>query len=163
MYVMKAARWVVLSMFLLHCGSSLAMAQNEEAAKEEAAKEEAAKVETAKEAALAWLALVDKDEYEASWDQAGKLLRDAVTKEGWRSAGQNARGQVKSMLPGLDFSTRELISARYMEEVPNAPAGEYVVAQYQLSHSGQQVIETISLYLEEEAWKVVGYYIQPEQ
>ena len=148
MFLMKATRWILLSMILIHCGPSPVVAQKEEAAKE---------------AALEWLALVDDGEYADSWEQAGKLLQAAVTSEEWANAAQSARNQVATMLPGIDFSTRGLITARYTEDIPNAPPGEYVIAQYAISQSGQKIIETVSLQLEGEAWKVVGYFVQPEQ
>lgn len=148
MFLMKATRWILLSMILIHCGPSPVVAQKEEAAKE---------------AALEWLALVDGGDYAGSWEHAGKLLQAAVTKEGWANAGQSVRSQVATSLPGLDFSTRGLITARYTEDIPNAPPGEYVIAQYGITHAEQKIIETVTLQLEDEAWKVVGYFIQPEK
>ena len=144
----KAIRWLLLTMILIQCGPSPAVAQKEEAAKE---------------AALEWLAFVDRGDYAGSWEQAGKLLQAAITKEGWAAAGQSARGQVTTLVPGIDFSTRGLITARYAVDIPNAPPGEYVIAQYAVTHAGQKIIETVSLQLEGEVWKVVGYFVQPEQ
>ena len=148
MFLTKATRWILLSMILIHCGPSPVVAQKEEAAQE---------------AALEWLALVDDGDYAGSWDHAGKLLQAAVTKEEWANAGQSVRRQAATMLPGIDFSKRGLITARYAENIPNAPPGEYVIAQYAVTHAGQKIIETVSLQLEGEAWKVVGYFVQPEQ
>ena len=148
MIVKTAFRWFLLSMILIHCGPSQAVAQKEEAAKE---------------AALEWLALVDSGDYVGSWEHAGKLLQAAVTQEQWANAGQSVRSQVATAIPGIDFTKRGLITARYSQNIPNAPPGEYVIAQYAVTQGEQKVIETVSLQLEGEAWKVVGYFIQPEQ
>lgn len=143
----KAAGWILLSLFLIHFGSSPAVAQKEAAAEE---------------AARAWLTLIDERAYAASWEEAGELMQTALTKDGWRSAVQNARNQLNALLPGLDFTKRKLIAAQYTENVPNAPKGAYVITQYSITHGGAEVIETVSLHHENEAWKVVGYFIKPK-
>ncbi len=150
MFVSKPICWTVLLLVLMFSLPFSAMAQDE-------------KEEAAKEAAMAWVALIDNADYVSSWEQAGTLLQDALTKEAWASAAQGARDQIAGIAPDIDYATRGLVSAQYAKDPPNAPPGEYVIAQYAITANDQRIIETISVTLQDEAWKVVGYFIQPEQ
>lgn len=49
-------------------------------------------VAAAQTAAPAWLALVDKTSYGASWDSAAAVFRSATTKADWEEAVLHARG-----------------------------------------------------------------------
>lgn len=119
--------------------------------------DEAAAIAAAEEAALAWLELVDAGDYEASWEQAAPALRDAVTSQQWIAALGQAHG---SLAP---FGERERISAQYTTELPNAPAGEYVVLQYRTAVAGDRtVVETVVPMSVDGEWKVSGYFVRPE-
>ena len=41
-------------------------------------------------AAESWLKLVDEEKYDASWEQAAKLFKGAVSREKWREAIEGA-------------------------------------------------------------------------
>src|SRR5688500_871100 len=47
--------------------------------------------DAAQVAADSWLKLVDDGKYEASWDQAAKLFKGAVTKDQWKQAAVGVR------------------------------------------------------------------------
>lgn len=113
-------------------------------------------VEAAQEAAQEWMALVDADEYEASWSEAAEFFKAQLTAEQWAQQVQQARGALDAL------QDRSLIAARHTTSLPNAPEGEYVIAQYRATYGSEPLIETVTLMQEESAWRVIGYYIQPE-
>ena len=47
------------------------------------------KTDTAEKGAESWLALVDKGDYEASYDQASSMFKSALTQDKWVSADLN--------------------------------------------------------------------------
>jgi hypothetical protein len=107
-------------------------------------------------ASRAWLSLVDEERYGESWEEAAELFRGAVTKDGW----QQTIASVKATF-GKTVS-RELKSTKYMESLPGAPDGKYVVIQYEASFEHKKsAIETITPMLDRDGtWRVSGYYIK---
>jgi len=151
----------MLTLPLLLLGASPLRGQDEGGADAAAAAtdtvDEAAAVEAASAAALQWLAIVDGGDYEASWEAAAPALKDALAATQWAAALGQARGPLEP------FGDRERISARYTTELPNAPAGEYVVLQYRTAVSGDRtVVETVVPMKVDGAWKVSGYFVRPE-
>jgi Protein of unknown function (DUF4019) len=78
----------------------------------------------AQAAAESWLKLVDSGDYDASWDQAAKLFKGAVTKGQWKQAMAAAR------VPLGKLVSRKVKSREYKEQLPGAPDGKYVVIQF---------------------------------
>jgi len=108
-------------------------------------------------AATEWLALLDAGEYEASWKQAASAFRDAVTPAVWTESVTNARGSLEP------FGDRELISSQQLTDPPGAPPGDYVILQYRTDVAGDRtVVETVVPMREGDAWKVSGYFVNPE-
>jgi hypothetical protein len=110
----------------------------------------------AEAATQSWLALVDKAEYGASWDQAASLFKSAVTKESWQDAVSKARSSFAGVL------SRKLKSAHYTTSLPGAPDGKYVVIQYETSFVNKKsAVETITPMLDKDGkWRVSGYFIR---
>ncbi|MGP0018773.1 MAG: DUF4019 domain-containing protein [Candidatus Sulfotelmatobacter sp.] len=104
----------------------------------------------------AWLALVDSGKYANSWDEAAQLFKSAVTKDQWLSA----LGQVRT--PQGKVVSRKLKSATYTKTLPGAPAGEYVVVQYDTNFEKKQgAVETVTPMLDKDGkWRVSGYFIK---
>jgi hypothetical protein len=117
-----------------------------------------AKVRLAEEAATRWLALVDAKRYGASWDNAAASFKKQVSGPEWQAAVTQARSEVDPL------GARRLLSSQYTRELPDAPAGEYVVIVYSTAaRNNARVVETITLMLETSgAWRVAGYFIRPE-
>jgi len=110
----------------------------------------------AQNAAQAWLALTDSGQYEPSWDRAAEFFKASVPKASWASAMSTARSPLGAL------KSRKLKSATFTRNVPGAPAGEYVVIQYdtQFVNKGS-AIETITpMHEKDGSWKVCGYYIK---
>jgi hypothetical protein len=107
---------------------------------------------------MQWLALVHAGKYGESWDQASSFFKEKITKDDWIKALNNVRtplGKVES---------RQFKAAELKTELPNAPAGKYLIIQYQTKFAnGGSTIETITPMLEKDGtWRVSGYYIKPE-
>ena len=110
------------------------------------------------QAAEAWLALVDSGSYAESWDVASPMFQDAVTREGWESS----LNQVRKPLG--DLNSRELATAEFTANLPNAPKGEYVVIRFQTSFENlEAAVETVvPMKTGDGVWKVSGYFIAPQ-
>jgi len=116
-------------------------------------KEEVAK---AQRAAITWLALTDGGRYPESWDSAAALFKAAITKADWEKALRSVRS------PLGPLKTRTLKSAIFARRLPNAPAGEYVVIQFDTRFTNKaDAIETVTPMREKDgSWRVSGYYIK---
>lgn len=149
--IIYVGQWLLLCSVLVACGPS---------------EQEQAYAEEATEAASEWLKLVDAGEYEASWAEAASFFQNQLTAEQWAHLVEQANNQ-----RGLEsFEGRTLIAARYtdsprdrprMSELPGQVPDEYVAIQYRADY-GKTVIETITLTRDDGDWRVIGYYIRPE-
>jgi hypothetical protein len=120
--------------------------------------EDALAVEAATVAALDWLALLDDAKYEESWQAGASVLQDNVTVEQWSTALKDARDPLEP------FDARKLLESRKVTDPQGAPEGEYIFLHYRTQAANEQTVtETVVLVEEGDAWKVVGYFVQPEQ
>jgi hypothetical protein len=110
----------------------------------------------AQTAARTWLALTDGGQYESSWDHAAAFFKASITKAAWAGAVSSVRS------PLGPLKARKLRSATFMRQLPGAPAGEYVVIQYETQFQNRAgAIETITPMRESDgSWKVSGYFIK---
>jgi hypothetical protein len=119
-----------------------------------AAQEKAEKA--AQKSAEQWLALVDAANYDESWNQAAEVFKSKVTQDSWKqqvSAVRNQTGKLKS---------RKLKSAKFTDSLPGAPAGNYVILQFDSSFNAGPAIETVVLMEQNDnSWKVAGYFVKP--
>jgi hypothetical protein len=74
--------------------------------------------------AEAWLAALDAGRYGQGWEEAAPMFRDAMPKVQWQTTMESVRLPLGAPL------SRKLRQALYTRTLPNAPAGEYVVIQY---------------------------------
>lgn len=110
----------------------------------------------AEKSAEQWLPLVDAGKYGESWNQASENFKSAVTKTSWEQQVGLVRAQTGK------FKSRSLKSAQYSESLPNAPAGKYVVIQYDSSFETGPWIETaVMMEQKDGSWKVAGYFMKP--
>ena len=110
----------------------------------------------AQKSAESWLAVVDAGSYGESWEQMSTAAKSQVTKEQWVGALQQNRQPLGKM------QSRKLASAQYSENPPNAPAGKYVVIQYQTAFEKMpSITETIVPMLDKDGqWRVSGYWVK---
>lgn len=104
----------------------------------------------------AWLKLVDARQYGASWDEAARLFKDAVSKGDWEKAVSSARSPIGKLV------ARKVSSRKYAESLPGAPDGKYVRITYESSfESKKAATETVTAMLDRDGrWRVVGYFIK---
>jgi hypothetical protein len=112
--------------------------------------------DAAQAAAESWLKLVDEGSYDASWDQAAKLFKGAITREQWKQAAAGVRGPLGKLV------TRKVKSREYTEKLPGAPDGKYVVILIDSVFEKKAfAVETITPMLDADgAWRVSGYFIR---
>lgn len=110
----------------------------------------------AQKSAEQWLGLVDAGNYDESWNQAAEIFREKVTKEAWNNDVSAVRGQTGKL------KSRKLKSAQSTESLPNAPAGKYIILQYDSSFNAGPAVETVVLMEQKDnSWKVSGYFVKP--
>ena len=114
------------------------------------------KEEAALTAAENWLALVDAENYAASWQDAAAYFKRAVSEDQWTQSMTAFRRHLGKVL------SRTLSSHNYTKALPGAPDGEYVVIQYRTSFERKAAsIETVTPMLDTDGvWRVSGYYIK---
>jgi hypothetical protein len=112
-------------------------------------------VRPATRSAEAWLELIDGGQYGASWDAGAATFREAIARLKWETSLQDARAQLGAVVK------RKLRSARHARNLPNSPAGEYVVIENEARFEGRPLAtETITLMKQADgSWRVAGYFI----
>ena len=118
------------------------------------AQEEATK--PAQDAALAWLALTDAGQYGSTWEHAAAYFKASLTKAAWVGAITPVRAPLGAM------EGRKLKSATFTRDLPGAPAGEYVLIQFDTHFQNKPgAVETVVPMREKDgSWKVSGYFIK---
>ena len=110
----------------------------------------------AQRAAESWLQLTDAGNAGASWDQAARLFKGAVTRDQWTQALAGVRPPLGKLI------SRKLKSRQYSEKAPGAPDGKYVIIQYETAFENKSsAVETITPMLDPDGvWRVSGYFIR---
>ena len=101
-----------------------------------------------------WLALVDDGQFEKAWDTAARILQGVVTKQNWLQRAIERRTPLGKVV------SRKLTQTSATTSLPGAPAGQYVVFQYDTEFEHKKgAKETVTVALDG-GWKVSGYYIR---
>ncbi len=110
----------------------------------------------AEQSAKAWLALVDAGKYGESWSSAAEAFKAVLSQAQWQEALEKVRAPLGKVV------SRKLKGAKFTREIPGAPAGEYVVIQYDTDFEKKSgAVETITPMKDKGgAWRVSGYYIK---
>lgn len=105
-----------------------------------------------------WIALVDAGQYAESWQAAGKLFQANMPQQNWVQALTSAR------TPLGKATSREMTGHEAKTDIPGAPAGQYALVGFATNfETKSDIIETVTLYLEDGQWKVVGYTAAPRK
>lgn len=103
------------------------------------------------QAARQWLALVDKGDWNGSWNATGQAFKSLNTSERWAEVSDAVRAPLGAVV------SRELIGEEY---VPAPPYG-YQLVKFRTSYANKAgAIETLSLVREGGEWRVVGCTIE---
>ena len=113
-------------------------------------------VEEARSKTIFWLALVDTNQFDASWESAASLFQAAITKTAWSQTIAAVRTPIGVL------RSRELSSSKFATSLPSAPDGEYVVFQFNASFENKaSAVETVTAMRDADGeWKVSGYFIK---
>jgi hypothetical protein len=107
------------------------------------------------QSAEAWLVKVDAGKYHESWDDAAEVFRSAVRKDQWPQMLTSVRKPLGKV------GSRKVLSKKYTESLPNAPAGKYVILQFETAFENKKAIETVTPMLDKDGkWRVSGYFIK---
>ena len=110
----------------------------------------------AQAAALAWLAITDRGDADASWAAAGKKFQSSIDAAKWRETLKTARG------PFGETLRRAAISTKIETNPSSAPEGEYASIIFETSfENAPRAGESLTLEREADGtWRVVGYVIR---
>lgn len=138
----------LLALYLVGCGKQSPSSAN--------FKSNPAAEQAAIQSAQVWLDSVDEGNYTKSWEDAAATFKSAVSQAQWEKSARAVRTPLGKML------SRKIISKRYATSLPDAPAGEYVVIQYETTFENKtKAVETVTPTLDKDGqWKVDGYYIK---
>ena len=108
------------------------------------------------QAELQWVHLVDAGDYAAAWDSAAKSMQTASAEPDFAKAVSGARSPLGA--PGA----RALKQAKVTTQLPGAPDGHYVVAQYTtaFAHKAEAVETVVASQEPDGTWHVAGYFIR---
>ncbi|WP_157725025.1 DUF4019 domain-containing protein [Vogesella sp. LIG4] len=111
--------------------------------------------EAADTAARAWLALIDSNDFAASWQQAAALFKASISQQQWLDALHSARSPLGKL------QARTLQSTVPARTLPGAPPGDYVVIQYRARFDNRaEAIETVTPQREADgSWRISGYFV----
>lgn len=140
---------VVIMSFMLGITALLMQPQLASAPAERPAPTSPAQADIAR-SARDWLAIVDAGRWEESWRATAASFRSMNTVQAWTDASEQGRVPLGAMLSRADLS---------VESVPAPPRGLEMV-KFRTSFANRpDVVETVSLVREGQAWRVVGYWI----
>lgn len=106
-------------------------------------------------AARQWLALVDRGEYDRSWQQASAMFQNGIDQDAWVEAVRNARAGTATP------NQRELVSIAHTRQLPGVPENDYVVLVYASRFDDRPPIqETLTLVREDDELKTAGYFLR---
>lgn len=117
---------------------------------------ESSKEKAATGSAERWLELVDKGKYADSWQESSEYFRQAIKSDQWVQAVQAARKPLGKLVQ------RTMKSASFAASLPGAPAGEYVVVEFNTVFENKKAaIETVTPKMDKDGiWRVSGYTIK---
>jgi hypothetical protein len=109
--------------------------------------------EDATTAGQKWLALVDQEKYQESWDQASSRFRNEVAQEKWVAALERSR----QPLGVLVSRTRSRLE--FSKFLRGAPEGDYAIIHFATSFTSKNATERLTLVKEDGKWQMAAYGI----
>ena len=107
-------------------------------------------------AAESWLATLDSGRYSDTWEESAALFKENAPQSKWEPAVQGARQPLGVVI------ARKVRSLRYVNAVPNAPPGHYVIIEFDTHFENRPLtIETVTpVRTPAGTWRVAGYFIR---
>jgi len=118
--------------------------------------QEQAAVTAAQSSAQQWLSLLFSNDLAASHREASELFKTQVTADQWAQQVQQMQQQLGGVV------SRKLAAAKYLNELPGAPPGNYVVLVFQTSFQKRKsAIETLTQHQDAQGyWRAAMYQVQ---
>jgi hypothetical protein len=112
-----------------------------------------ARTSTAQKAAREWLALVDRNDAQASWNAMAKMFRDSISLDDWAKSLRQVR------VPLGALKERTMLSTQFSNKMPKAPDGDYSLVIFRTAFVNKvDARETVTLSHESDGvWRIVGY------
>jgi hypothetical protein len=99
-----------------------------------------------------WLALLDDQKYEESWNQAGSMFRGEVNKDQWVTVLKQLREPMGPMI------SRATARVDLVKSLRGAPDGEYAIIHFTTSFKNKSdVTERLTLVKEDGRWQAAAY------
>ena len=119
---------------------------------------EQAQIALAEVQGLAWLDVVDKGNYQASWEQASNTLKLTLPQAEWIKLMNKMRKPLGSVV------SRNIADVRTSTNPPGAPAGDYVILVYTSSFSNKEKAQELLILSQgfDHQWKPMSYYVKTE-
>ena len=148
-------RWpALLSAIVLLAGCYMPSPAGQQAVLPEPTSGTGAQQREAADAALGYLAMIDRGEFEQTWDRSGPALQGISSRFAWVGMlrlTHKARAPVGGrQVEGLGFSTQ--VDTR-------APRGEYVTVRFRSGTAQASTTEQVVMQKHQDRWKIVGYFI----
>jgi hypothetical protein len=106
-------------------------------------------------AAKDWVELLDRQDWNGSWNHAGTVFKSRLPQARWVSTIETVRE------PLGPVASRSVKSITKKNVLPGAPPGDYELVQFQTQFAHKSgAIETVLLDHEASGWKVDGYFIR---
>ncbi len=100
-----------------------------------------------------WLALVDEQKYEESWNQASSMFRREVTQERWLAALKRFREPLGALV------SRTPSRVEFSKFLRGAPEGDYAIIHFTTSFTSRSATERLTLVKEDGRWQTAAYGI----
>ena len=102
--------------------------------------------------AAAWLAMIDRNDFERSWEKTEELVKMNTSLQDWTTKMETHRDKFGKK------QTRELETAEISTRITGAPEGKYAILNYRTTYEEQAMRERLILKLDESGlWKVASY------
>jgi len=112
--------------------------------------------ELAGHAAGEWLTHAEKGDAAETWARSSTTFREALSQEAWAASLKAAQAGMGRPLE------RTVATSEYVEEIPGAPDGQYVVFTYTTRFERKKNgTETVVVEVDTDGeWRVSGYFVR---
>lgn len=113
-------------------------------------------LEASAEAADGWLQLLDRENYDQSWEKSSATLQLLVPKKDWRKLMEGIRK------PLGEKKTRQMIEQRPAKDPAGLPKGDYMVLLYNSSFTAKPTAHELLTMVKESdgRWKTLTYQVK---
>ena len=113
------------------------------------------KAEKATVVAMEFLQLIDTEKYAESWQMAADMMKEQVTEKDWVEKLTKARTLSGKLVERVEESVNYSTSAQ------DSPEGEYIALTFASKYQkAASVSEYVTVMVEDDHWKVAGYFMQ---